>query len=253
MLEVAIIVCLAISFFLVLRHFPETAEGAVAGEILNNERKVGFMSKFFERFKKAPKQENVAGIEDAIAEGQKEVVNPSQINQAKMEYKETDPEVAKLLYESENAFLQNDLREAEDLAIEAIGKDKKCAQAYVIIGRVAFSRGSFADAKESYDTALKCDKENAEAYFGLGMVKLRDGNLSDGVEYLQKAVTIDRGNAEWYFELGKAFMEVRQFAKAAKALKRAASLDMENKEYKELASEAEDKQRTHSGIYRKAR
>jgi Flp pilus assembly protein TadD len=85
------------------------------------------------------------------------------------------------------------------------------------------------------------------------LVKLRDENLSDGVEYLQKAVTIDRGNAEWYFELGKAFMGVRQFAKAAKALKRAASLDMENKEYKELASEAEDKQRSHAGIYRKAK
>jgi cytochrome c-type biogenesis protein CcmH/NrfG len=67
---------------------------------------------------------------------------------------------------------------------------------------------------------------------------------------LQKAVNLDRGIALWYAELGKAYMQVRQFAKATKALKRAASLDIDNKEYKELASEAEDKQRAHSTVYR---
>lgn len=248
MLEIAIIICLAILLFLILKNYTkvEIAPGEIASVesdftgILPMKKRENFLKKFF------AKRENFDDIKDEIEKGQERIVAPAEINKAKQTFREEDPEVAQLLLESSKAFEENDLRNAEDLAIEALIKDKKCSPAYVNIGRVAFHRGSFADAKESYKTALKCDRESGDAYFGLGQIEIREDNISDAIEHFQRAVSLDRGNAMWYGELGKAYMQARQYAKAAKALKRAASLDMENKEYKELASEAEDKQRAHS-------
>lgn len=262
MLEVGIIICLAISLFLALRNFPKTAQLVPSAEepesfaipqlISVQEEKKGFMTNILKNFFKNIHKEKAEEIREAI-NSEKEVISPSDINQAKQEYNQTDPEVARFLIESSNAFDQNDMRMAEELALEAISKDKKCGQAYAIMGKVAFHRGSLSDAKDAFKTALKCDADNAEAYYGLGMIKLRDENYTEAIDDLQKAVNIDRSTPEWYAELGKVYMEVRQFAKAAKALKRAASLDIDNKEYKDLASEAEDKQRAHASVYRKMR
>lgn len=254
MLEIGIIICLAVILFLALRNFSKTKEDVLMNKktiknepVFNqNPMKKSIFSKLFSK----KSDENKADIMAVLDQDKNKIIAPLEINEAQKAYKEADPEVAKMLYEADLAIARGDLREAEDLALEAIAKDKKCAHSYVIVGKVAFSRGAFDDAKEAFKTALKCDNEVAEAYFGLGQIELRDENFSEALMSLQKAVNLDRGVAEWYAELGRAYMQVRQFAKATKALKRAASLDIDNKEYKELASEAEDKQRAHSTVYR---
>lgn len=252
MLEIAIIICLAVILFLVLKNFPKTRDDFSVP--LNNEGLIGEPKKMKESiFSKLFAKRSVEGRADIAAvidQDNNKVIAPLAINEAQKAYKESDPEIAKILYEADQAMARGDLREVEDLALQAIVKDKKCAHSYVLVGKVAFSRGSFDDAKESFETALKCDSETAEAYFGLGQIELRDENYSEALMSLQKAVNLNRGVAQWYAELGSAYMQVRQFAKATKALKRAASLDIDNKEYKELASEAEDKQRAHSSVYR---
>lgn len=252
MLEIAIIICLAIIFFLVLRNFPKTGDSLDAsGEAVPDIKgsKIMKESIFSKIFSKKPAEDR-ADIMAVIQKDNSKIIAPFEINEAQKAYKESDPEIAKMLYEADLALSRGDLREAEDLALQAIVKDKKCAHSYVLIGKVAFSRGAFDDAKESFKAALKCDIETAEAHFGLGQIELKDENFSEALMSLQKAVNLNRGVAEWYAELGRAYMQVRQFAKATKALKRAASLDIDNKEYKELASEAEDKQRAHSTVYR---
>ena len=251
MLEIAIIVCLAIILFLVLRNFPKTKDGLSVSSIEapaeeSKTMKESFFSKLFGK-KTASDSADIMAV---IDKDNNKIIAPLEISEAQKAYKEADPEIAKMLYEADLAMARGDLREVEDLALQVVVKEKKCAYAYVLIGKVAFSRGSFDDAKESFKTALKCDKESAEAYFGLGQIELKDENFSEALMSLQKAVNLNRGVAEWYAELGKAYMQVRQFAKATKALKRAASLDIDNKEYKDLASEAEDKQRAHSTVYR---
>lgn len=202
---------------------------------------------FFSKIKKEKTEEAIIG---EISKGQEKIVAPAEISTAKRSYLEEDSEVARLLLQAEDALVENDLRSAEEFAIEILGKNKKCAQAYVIMGKIAFSRGSYPDAKESYRVALRCNKELAEAYFGLGELGLREENYTVAIENLQKAVNINRSIAEWHSILGRAFMEVRQFAKAVKAFKKAANLDIDNKEYKDLASQAEAKLRTHSSVYR---
>ncbi len=254
MLEIAIIICLAVILFLVLKNFPKTADFnaeensllELKKEVSNQEMKKPFFSKFFKQKSSLDKSD----IIEEISKDNSKVIAPLEINEAQKAYKESDPEVAKILYEADLALEKGDLREAEEFALKAVVMDKKSSHAYVIIGQVAFSRGAFDDAKEAFKTALKCNPEAGEAYFGIGQIELRNENYSQALEALQKAVNMNRGIALWYAELGRAYMQVRQFSKATKALKRAASLDIDNKEYKELASEAEDKQRSHSAVYR---
>jgi len=252
LLENAIIICLAIILLLVLKNFPKTKDSSDLSQTVNGsirEPETMKQSIFSKIFSKKPVEDR-ADIMAMIDKDNGKVVAPLEINEAQKAYNESDPEIARILYEADMALARGDLREVEDLALQAVVKDKKCAHSYILIGQVAFSRGSFDDAKESFKAALKCDPETAEAYFGLGQIELKDENFSEALLSLQKAVNLNRGVAEWYAELGKAYMQVRQFAKATKALKRAASLDIDNKGYKELASEAEDKQRAHSTVYR---
>jgi tetratricopeptide (TPR) repeat protein len=239
LLEIIIIVCLALALFLLLRHYPDA--NTLASFFGSNKFRK-FISEFKFHRKKA---DNLSSVEAEIQKNN-QFVAPSEVEAAISQFKVGDPEVARILHLSSEAFAANDLREAEDKALEAIGKEKKCAEAYVIIGKIAFSRGQFSDAKEAFKTALKCDKELGEAYYGLGKIELNDDNLSEAIDNLQKAIILEKGNADWYADLGRAYMQVRQYSKAAKALKRATSLDIDNKEYKDLASEAEEKQKTHS-------
>ncbi len=246
MLEVGIIICLAIVLFLILHNFPGTKEEGEIG-VQTREKKPSIWNKI--SYKK--KRNNAVAIQKAIDDAKEEIIAPSETETAQIKFKEDDPEVAEFLYEAESAMEKSDLREAEEKAISALSKNKKCGKAYEIIGTVAMQRGSFDEARESFKTAIKCDPEIGEAYFGLGEIDLKTENFTESIENLQRAVALDRGRADWYCELGKAYTEVRQFAKAAKALKRAASLDIDNKEYKELAAEAEEKQRAHAAAFRK--
>lgn len=242
MLEVVIIICLALALYLLLRHYPD-AHGL--GYYLNSENFKKSFSKL-PLLKMKPRPKAIKAIEEEIQKGNQAVIAPIEIENVLQQYGEDDPELATLLRQANEAYDQGDLRTAEEKSLEVVGKNKRSAEAYTIIGKVSFSRGQFSDAKDSFKTALKCNDEAGEPYFWLGKLALRDDNLSVCIEYYQKAINFEKGYAEWYAELGKAYMEVRQYAKAAKVLKRATILDIDNKEYKDLAAEAEEKQRTHS-------
>jgi len=249
LLEVGIIICLAVSLYLILRNYSRTTEDTVIPipeEVIGDvkTKKPSLISRIFVR---KPKDKDIMR---EIDRNKVEIIPPSEINKAITNFKADDPELAKSLYEADLALIRNDLRSAEDLAIEAISKDKKCGSAYLIVGKVAKERGAFDEAKESFLAALRCDRNLGEAYYGLGLLDFRAENFSAAIDYLQKAVNIERGHAEWYAELGKAYMQVRQFARASKALKKAASLDIDNKEYKILATEADEKIRNISRAYR---
>ena len=249
MLEILIIVFLGIALFLLLRHYPEAREVKFS------------LSKIdFSRFKKFLSGKRTNRIEDILAPS----VPPSLIVRndeeesltAKPEmvkvFHEKNPILLSSLYKAEEAFIANDMRVAEEKALEAIGNDKHCAEAYAMIGKIAFFRGEFDDAREAYKAGLRCDRNLAEAYYGLGKIEMRDDNFSKAINNFEKAIGLEKGNAEWYFELGKAYTEIRQYAKAAKVLKKASSIDIDNKDYKTLAAEAEEKQRTHS-VYSRLR
>lgn len=238
MLEIIVIICLGIALFLLLRHYPDAK--TLAG-FFNSAK----FKSFFTEFAQGMKKNEIRAVRAEI-EKNNNVVAPVEVEAAISNFKVDDPDVARTLHLAHESFQANDLRDAENKAIEIIGKDKRCGEAYILIGKIAFSRGQFDDAKEAFKVALKCDKELGEAHYGLGKIEVAEDNMTGGIDHLQKAIILEKGSPDWYADLGKAYMQVRQYAKAAKVLKRASSLDIDNKEYRELASEAEDKQKSHS-------
>ncbi|MEI6499054.1 MAG: tetratricopeptide repeat protein [bacterium] len=247
MLEISIIICLAIALFLVLRHYPEATERKRIKKIQFNFIKIGvffkkYLSQKKERIMHEIKQEIIAKKPELIIEPEPEVEEEP--------YAELKPEIANLLLEADELLKDNDLREAEQRAIDVICKDKHCGHAYVVIARIALSRGEFDDAKEALKAAIKCDADLAEAYLYLGKVCLRQENYQEALENTLGAISLDRSNAGWYAQLGEIYIEIRQFAKAAKAYKKASAIDITNRDYKDLASEAEDKQRAHASVSR---
>lgn len=242
--EIIIIICLGLALFLLLRHYPETGERNLTTE---SRKKIKQVFSYFSRFKKEKKVRSFEkSIETVIDEGKGEIVAPAELEDATKKFHEPDPEIAEALLKAEQSLEIGELRDSEDKALEVVAKNKRSAFAYLVLGKVAFSRGQFEDAKDAFKTALKCDRGLAEAFYYLGRIDLRNENMTGAIDNLQKSIYAEKGHADWYAELGKAYMEVRQYAKAAKVLKRASSLDIDNKEYRDLASEAEDKQRTHS-------
>ncbi|HOX40910.1 MAG TPA: hypothetical protein PK263_01805 [bacterium] len=240
MLEVFIIIFLALGLFMVLRHYPE-AKSLGSGEknTSNNFRNL---------FAKIPRSlENRSRGKDAVTVDPLPEVN---IVNAPKRFSDLSPEVVEKLELAEEALVKNDLREVEEKALEAISLNKRCGEAYLLMAKVAYTRGQFDDARDALKVAMKCNKELAEVYFYLGLVEARTGNNSKAVENLERATIFEKGHADWYCELGKAYNEVRQFSKAAKVFKKAASLDIENDEYKTLATEAESKIRSHSSYFR---
>jgi tetratricopeptide (TPR) repeat protein len=248
LLELGIIICVTIVLILVLRNYSKTGNESIY--IAKDNSTKGINMNFLKKILSKRREKAEKGIEEAIISGQRDIISPKEIEDAQATYFVEDPEVAQMLHESDDAFRAGDLKLAEEKAIDAIGKDKKCDQAYVFVGKVALLKQNYEEAKEAATTALKCNADNGFAYAILGEIYYKDEKYTDAIENFQKAVNYDRNNAEWQAGLGKAYMEVRQFAKAAKALKRAASLDIDNLEYKKLAMEAEEKQRAHSQAYR---
>ena len=250
MLESAIIVILAAAFFLVLRHYPEVSEKK--NPFWKDWQKRLFLAT--KTFIAQKKKRQIERIKQEISRPEAELTidNISRLPELSIQQKYTNfpPELVRILCAADEALIANDLREAEDKAIEVITKDKRCAGAYIIIGKVAFSRGEFDDAREAFKTALKCDGEQAEAYYGLGQINHREENYHECIDNYSNALNLEKGKADWYAGFGQVYMEIRQFAKAAKAFKKAAAIDIENREYKDLATEAEEKQRAHASVAR---
>jgi len=245
LLEILIIICLALSLFLLLRHYPEVSKP-------ETERRKMKISSIFSRFNhlKRERKPSFLSRKEVSFKSDTEIL-PEMIEEP-IAVKEEDfagiygAEIGQFLKQAEIALEMNDLREAERLSVEAISKNKRCKEAYLTIGKVALLRGEFSDAKEAFKTCLKCAPDFPEACFYLGQAEFRQENYFDAIDCFQKAINLKKGVALWYAEIGKAYMEVRQYAKAAKSLKKASSLDIDNKDYRDLASEAEDKQRSHS-------
>lgn len=234
MLEIAILTSVAAIFVILAVRFPKTGN--------------------FSFFKMGKKKEDGAIAEakkilDERHERHEEIIDtpePEEI-EPEDELDGYDIEISELLKEAREKIENGKYSSAEEILIDAICKDNKCAWAYERLGSIYLAIGkNYSDARESFSMAAKIDQNNDRAWFGLGQIDLIEGQLHQAINNFTKAVNISRANAEYQAALGKAYMEVRQYGKAAKALKRASSLDISNMEYKQLSSLAEDKHREHS-------
>lgn len=234
MLEIAILVCVAAIFIILTVRFPKTHDLVFPEKVGKAEVKSILEAKKILGERHIKKQQ-------IVEEGISEVAGPVD------ELDRYDKELAGLLKLARDKIESGKYASAENLLIDAICKDSKCAWAYERLGTIYLVMGkNYPDAKESFLMALKLDKYNAPAWSGLGQIYFHQSKFNKAIASFQKAVNLSRATAQYQAALGKAYLEVRQYGRAAKALKRAASLDISNQEYKDLASMAEDKHREHS-------
>lgn len=236
MLEIAILVCIAAIFVILVLRFPKTASlsfmkpaSHASDEPVDDEEIIEAKKILNE---KAPEE-----LPEVIPAG----TEPTD------ELEAYDEELSELLKDAREKIESGKYASAENILIDAICKDSKCAWAYERLGSIYLIMGkNLTDAAESFSMAIKLDRNNDRAWFGLGQIYFAGGQAHKAINAYLKAVNISRSDAEYQAALGKAYMEVRQYGKASRALRRAASLDISNQEYKELASMAEDKHREHS-------
>lgn len=245
MLEAAIVICLGALIFILLRKSPKS-ERVFKRRFPKSSIYLPSFNKIFSKRRHVDESE----IINAIVADQKTVVSPKEIEMAQNNYSAEDPELAKILFEVNELIKINDYNSAEEKAISAVSIDKHCDQAYAFIALIALKRGEHENAKIGAETALKCNRENATAYAVIGEYFLIKEKYNEAIDNLLKAVMLDRNNAGWYGLLGQAYLEIRQYAKSAKSLKRASSLDLDNREYRRLALIAEEKQMSHSQVFR---
>lgn len=232
MLEIAIIVCIAAVFVILAVRFPKT------GNLLFSKHQdpVGDEAVILEA-KKILQEKTLDELPEILPAG----VEPTD------ELDAYDEELSEHLKSAREKIESGKYASAENILIDAICKDSKCAWAYERLGFIYLIMGkNLSDAAESFMMATKLDRNNDRAWFGLGQIYFSESHFQKAIDAFSRAVNISRTNAEYQAFLGKAYLEVRQYGKASKALKRAASLDISNAEYKKLASFAEDKHREHS-------
>ena len=229
MLEIAILLSVAAIFVILAVRFPKTVD-----------------FRFFRREEKNLADNQVEAARKILNEKPLEeipVVDPAKDD----ELDNYTEEVTELLKSAREKIEDGKYASAENILIDAICKESKCAWAYERLGFIYLTMGkNISDAEESFNMAVKLDNDNDRAWYGLGQIYYSSGKYNKAIDALTKAVNISRSDANYQAALGKAYMEVRQYGKAAKALKRASSLDISNQEFKELASTAEDKHRVHS-------
>lgn len=249
MLEVGIIICIAAIIMLLLRRYPGATKSLFPAK-REKEPRINIpkipVGKIFSR-RRHVEEEEMKGV---LIEDQQDIITPREIEAAQEQYEIEDPEIAKLLHEADEALAVSDFNTAEEKAIAALSQDQRCDRAYAFVAYTALKRGELENANAAAKTALKCNTECADAYAVIGEIFLTREKYTEAIDNLLKAVMQNRNKASWYGLLGQAYMEVRQFAKSAKAFKRAAQLDLDNREYRRLASIAEEKQASHSRVFR---
>ncbi|MFA5158201.1 MAG: tetratricopeptide repeat protein [Patescibacteria group bacterium] len=230
MLEIAILFAVAAIFVILAVRYPKTVD-----------------FRFFKRQEKNLGEEQLEEARKILEEKPVEEIPVIDPNDPGDELDNYSDEVSELLKNARDKIESGKYATAENILIDAICKENKCAWAYERLGFIYLTMGkNLSDAAESFSMAVKLDRNNDRAWYGLGQIYFASGQHNKAINAYSKAVNISRSDADYQASLGKAYMEVRQYGKAAKALKRASSLDISNQEYKELASVAEDKHRLHS-------
>lgn len=87
--------------------------------------------------------------------------------------------------------------------INDAGTDKSMANYY--LGKIAFSRDNFANAKDFFEKGIALDANNGYNYVGLGEVALQQKNKSAAEDFFKQAVKLNKKDAVLLTEIARAY------------------------------------------------
>lgn len=95
------------------------------------------------------------------------------------------------LREAVAAISSQNYQQAEDVLVPYIVKHPKDTGAYMLLGRAALGKESWADAMEIFEQVVKWNRAEEGAYAGLGYAAYRAGRFTRALEALQRAYEAD--------------------------------------------------------------
>ena len=165
---------------------------------------------------------------------------------------EPESEIGKLLDKAEIHFRKGEMKEAEELYVQAGAKDPRCSKAYARLGVIYLENGeNWDDAEAAFRQALKYDSQNGFVLNNLGLVLYHQDKYADAIRQFEQAVRLEELNAARHANLGMAYMAMRQYAKAESSFKKALKLAPAEMEYKDLLNESMEKKKAHKTMIRR--
>lgn len=160
-------------------------------------------------------------------------------------------EIGQLLDQAEIHYRKGEMKEAEDLYVQAGAKDPRCSKAYARLGVIYLENGeNWDDAEAAFRQALKYDQQNGFVLNNLGLVLYHQDKYADAIRQFEQAVRLEESNAARHANLGMAYMAMRQYAKAESSFKKALKLAPAEMEYKDLLNESMEKKKAHKTMVR---
>lgn len=257
--EIIILIAAAIIFIIIIRRFPETANG---DEVRINWFK---LPKF-----KIPTAK-ISGIKIPYMQKVDDFVFEDKVSTAPElktdepgadldEIKVKFPKLASTLEEAQNHLDLHQLDTAEKLYLQAAAEEPKCVVAYYKLGQIFLRRATspvhkevasltgqpnvaLNDAEEAFLQALKYLPGNGYILNSLGHISYLRENYNEATKYYEQAAETNEKNAEWQADIGRGYLSLRQYSKAVRNFSKAWSLEPHNDEYKTMLDDAKDRER----------
>jgi len=113
----------------------------------------------------------------------------------------------------ENEAALQDLKKAEELTADRVGKADCCQER----GTILQKQRNYRLAAVEFEAATRLDPRNAAAMNMLGLCYTSQGRLQDGIDMYKKALRLDPSSVDTWSNLGIAHKEIGQVAEAEKA------------------------------------
>jgi tetratricopeptide (TPR) repeat protein len=126
---------------------------------------------------------------------------------------------------------------AEGLFIAAIKMSPNAPEAYQGLGETYVSRGSFTEAKETYQFLLKISPHDDTIMVKLGDICEKQGDVDEAINYYEQAVAANDAHSARFYHLAELLLKVKQPHVAKEAILPAVELEPRNPKYLDLLVE----------------
>ena len=256
--EIIILIAAAIIFIIIIRRFPESADG--------DEIKLSWfkLPKIHISLPKLPSLKSVQhkSVNDFSFDGAP-ITHSIKFDEPGANSEDIEakyPKLAPILEEAGKHLELRQLDTAEKLYLQAAAEETKCVVAYYKLGQIFLQRATspvhkevatltgqpniaLNDAEEAFLQALKFYPANGFILNSLGHVSYLKENYNEAVKYYESASEINDKNAEWQADIGRCYLSLRQYSKAVRHFSKAWSLEPYNNEFKEMLDDAKERER----------
>jgi adenylate cyclase len=95
------------------------------------------------------------------------------------------------IVEGWSSSVEQDKARAEQLLLEALGRDVNSSTAHWAMGMLRRSQNRLSEAKMEFETAIALDRNNALAIFQLGQALMWLGQPEAGIPHIEKSIRLD--------------------------------------------------------------